>query len=187
MKKLLLPLMVIATMFACSSPETKTANAAVNSEDTESGTYVSADDKVEKIKKVLDAAHTLDTTLLQEVFVDTLKVLDGRVGNVDSLDKIIASPGGRAEFIQGEKLLHDLYDDIAMTTKKGEIKTFTYSDGRVVSGYWGVWSGKGKFTKQAYKIPLHMIMFWEGDKVTAIYRMFDPSALNAEVAASQKK
>jgi hypothetical protein len=187
MKKLLLPLMVLATMFACTSPEKKADAVASNSEDTESGTYVSMDDKVEKIKKVLDAAHTLDTTLLQEVFVDTLRVLDGRVGNVDSLDQIKASPGGRAEFIQGEKLLHDLYDDIAMTTRKGDIKTFTYSDGRVVSGYWGVWSGKGKFTKQAYKIPLHMVMFWKGDKVTHIYRMFDPSALNAEVAASQKK
>jgi hypothetical protein len=32
-----------------------------------------------------------------------------------------------------------------------------------------------------------MVMFWNGDKVTHIYRMFDPSALNAEVAASQKK
>jgi hypothetical protein len=187
MKKLLLPLMVLATMFACTSPEKKADAVASNYEDTESGTYVSMDDKVEKIKKVLDAAHTLDTTLLQEVFVDTLRVLDGRVGNVDSLDQIKASPGGRAEFIQGEKLLHDLYDDIAMTTRKGDIKTFTYSDGRVVSGYWGVWSGKGKFTKQAYKIPLHMVMFWKGDKVTHIYRMFDPSALNAEVAASQKK
>jgi hypothetical protein len=187
MKKLFLSMIVLATMFACTAPEKKAEATAVNSEDTESGTYVSMDDKVAKIKKVLDAAHTLDTTLLQEVFVDTLRVLDGRVGNVDSLDQIKASPGGRAAFIQGEKLLHDLYDDIAMTTRNGDIKTFTYSDGRIASGYWGVWSGKGKFTKQAYKIPLHMVMFWNGDKVTHIYRMFDPSALNAEVAASQKK
>lgn len=186
MKRLLLPLMVMATMFACTSPETKKADVAANSDDKESGTYVSMDDKVAKIKKVLDAAHTLDTTILQDVFVDTLRVLDGRVGNVDSLDQIKASPGGRAAFIQGEQLLHDL-DDIAMTTRNGDIKTFTYSDGRVASGYWGVWAGKGKFTKQTYKIPLHMVMFWNGDKITHIYRMFDPSALNAEVAASQKK
>jgi len=185
MKKLFLSIIVLATMFACTAPEKK-ADAAT-SEDTDSGTWVSMDDKSAKVKQVLDAAGKLDTTLLQEVFVDTLVMLDGRVGNVDSLDKIIASPGGRATLIQGEALLHSLYDNIAMTTKKGDIKTFTRSDGKVASGYWGIWSGKGKFTNQEYKIPLHMVMYWEGDKITHLYRIFDPTALNAEIAASQKK
>jgi hypothetical protein len=74
-----------------------------------------------------------------------------------------------------------------MTTNKGDIKTFTRSDGKMASGYWGIWSGKGKFTNQEYKIPLHMVVYWEGDKITHLYRIFDPSALNAEIAASQKK
>jgi hypothetical protein len=185
MKKLFLSMIVLATMFACTAPEKK-ADAAT-SEDTDSGTYVSTDDKVAKVKKVLDAAGKLDTTLLHEVFVDTLIMLDGRVGNVDSLDKIKPTPGGLATFIQGEVLLHSLYDNIAMTTNKGDIKTFTRSDGKMASGYWGIWSGKGKFTNQEYKIPLHMVVYWEGDKITHLYRIFDPSALNAEVAASQKK
>ena len=178
-------MIVLATMFACTAPEKK-ADAAT-SEDTDSGTYVSMDDKVAKVKKVLDAAGKLDTTLLHEVFVDTLIMLDGRVGNVDSLDKIKPTPGGLATFIQGEVLLHSLYDNIAMTTNKGDIKTFTRSDGKMASGYWGIWSGKGKFTNQEYKIPLHMVVYWEGDKITHLYRIFDPSALNAEIAASQKK
>jgi hypothetical protein len=185
MKKLFLSMIVLATMFACTAPEKK-ADAAT-SEDTDSGTYVSMDDKVAKVKKVLDAAGKLDTTLLHEVFVDTLIMLDGRVGNVDSLDKIKPTPGGLATFIQGEVLLHSLYDNIAMTTNKGDIKTFTRSDGKMASGYWGIWSGKGKFTNQEYKIPLHMVVYWEGDKITHLYRIFDPSALNAEIAASQKK
>ena len=50
MKKLLLPMMLVATMFACTSPETKKADVAANSDDKESGTYVSMDDKVAKIK-----------------------------------------------------------------------------------------------------------------------------------------
>ncbi len=185
MKKLFFSMIVLATMFACTAPEKK-ADAAT-SEDPDSGTWVSMDDKSAKVKQVLDGAGKLDTTLLQEVFVDTLILLDGRVGNVDSLDKIIATPGGRATLIQGEELLHSLYDNIAMTTKKGNIKTFTRSDGKVASGYWGTWSGKGKFTNQEYKIPLHMVMYWEGDKITHLYRIFDPTALNAEIAASQKK
>ncbi len=185
MKKLFLSMIVLATMFACTAPEKK-ADAATSG-DPDSGTYVSTDDRVAKIKQVLESAGKADTVLIKSVFADTVKVLDGRVGNVDSLDQIKDSPGGLAEFIQGELLLHTLYDNIAMTTRKGDIKTFTSSDGKVASGYWGIWSGRGKFTKQEYKIPLHMVMFWEGDKVVAIYRMFDPSALNAEIAASQKK
>ena len=186
MKKLFLSMIVLATMFACNAPEKK-AETVATSEDGESGTYVSADEKVARVKKVLDAAGKLDTTLLHEVFVDTLIILDGRVGNVDSLDKIKPTPGGLATFIKGEELLHSLYDNIAMTTRVGDIKTFTRSDGKVASGYWGVWSGKGKFTNQEYKIPLHMVVYWEGDKITHLYRIFDPSALNAEIAASQKK
>ena len=54
MKKLFLSMIVLATMFACTAPEKKAEATAVNSEDTESGTYVSMDDKVAKIKKVLD-------------------------------------------------------------------------------------------------------------------------------------
>jgi len=31
------------------------------------------------------------------------------------------------------------------------------------------------------------MLWWEGDKVVTIYRIFDPATLTAEVAASQTK
>jgi hypothetical protein len=34
---------------------------------------------------------------------------------------------------------------------------------------------------------LHLAFIWEGDKIVAEYRYFDPAVLYAEVAASQKK
>ena len=74
-----------------------------------------------------------------------------------------------------------------MTTEKGQIKTFTFADGRVVTGYWGIWTGTGKFSKRFTRVPLHMIAWWEGDKIVKFFRMFDSASLKGEIAASQAK
>lgn len=187
MKKLLLPLMVMATMIACNAPEKKAETNAANPEDTETGSYVSMDDKVDKFKHVLEAAMKNDTAAFREVFADTVITEDGISANLDSLGKMKPTFTNLADLLKGEANLHVLYSDIAMTMGKGQVKTFTFTDGRVATGYWGTWSGKGKFTNKNVKVPLHMIAWWEGDKVVKFYRTFDPTALNAEVAASQKK
>ena len=82
---------------------------------------------------------------------------------------------------------HTLFSDITMTLNSGDLKTFTGNNGQVATGYWGLWTGKGKYTNAETKVPLHMILWWEGDKVVQIYRIFDPATLTAEVAASQTK
>ena len=171
MKKVFLSLIVLATMFACNAPEKK-ADAAT-SEDMEGGSYVSLDDKTAKVKQLIEAYMKNDTSAAHDLYADTLVSYDGFVNNVDSLDKLIDSPGGRAEF--------------TMSLKPGDLKTFTGNNGQVATGYWGLWKGKGKYTNAETKVPLHMILWWKGDKVVQIYRMFDPATLKAEVAASQKK
>ena len=50
-----------------------------------------------------------------------------------------------------------------------------------------MWTGKGKYTNKEISAPLHLAFIWEGDKIVAEYRFFDPTSLYAEVAASQKK
>lgn len=187
MKKVLLPLLVMATMFACKSPETKTAETSVNPDDKEAGSFVSIDEKTATFKRLLEAAMKNDTAYFREVFVDTLIVTDGFAGNVDSLNKMKPNGGGLDALIKGDSNLHTLYDDIVMTTNSGAIKTFTFADGRVLSGYWGIWTGKGKFTNTEARVPLHMIAWWEGDKIVRLYRQFDPASLKSEIAASQKK
>lgn len=187
MKKLILPLFLLATMFACNAPEKKAEATASNPEDTETGTYVSMDDKVEKFKHVLEAAMKNDTAAYREVFVDSVTTEDGISANVDSLGNVKPTYTNLAELLKGDANLHVLYSDIAMTMKKGQVKTFTFKDGRVATGYWGIWSGKGKFTNKVANVPLHMIAWWEGDKIVKFYRTFDPTSLNAEIAASQKK
>ena len=185
MKKLFLSLIVLATMFACTAPEKK-ADAAT-SEDMEGGSYVSLDDKTAKVKQLIEAYMKNDTSAAHDLYADTLVSYDGFVNNVDSLDKLIDSPGGRAEFINADMYTHTLFSDITMSLKPGDLKTFTGNNGQVATGYWGLWKGKGKYTNAETKVPLHMILWWKGDKVVQIYRMFDPATLKAEVAASQKK
>jgi hypothetical protein len=187
MKKLFLSMIVLATMFACNAPEKKAEATAANPEDTETGSYVSIDDKTAKFKQVLEAAMKNDTAAYRTIFVDTLKTQDGYAENVDSLGNIKNSFEDLGSLLKSDSYLHTLYDDIHMTTNKGQVKTFTYTDGRVATGYWGIWSGKGKFTKKEARVPLHMIAWWNGDKIVGFFRMFDPASLKGEIAASQAK
>lgn len=90
MKKLLLPMMMMATMFACKSPETKTAETT-STDDKESGSFVSIDDKATKFKQLLDAAMKNDTAVYRTLFADTLVRMDGMAGNVDSLNNLTPS------------------------------------------------------------------------------------------------
>jgi hypothetical protein len=186
MKKLLLPMMIMATMFACKSPETKTAETA-STDDKESGSFVSIDETATKFQGLLDAAMKNDTAVYRAVFADSLVLMDGMAENVDTLNNLKPTPGGLDALIKGDNNLHNLYSDIVITTKPGSIKTFTFADGRVLSGYWGIWTGKGKFTNTQIRVPLHMIAWWEGDKIVKFYRLFDPASLQREIAASQKK
>ena len=54
MKKLFLSMIVLATMFACTAPEKKAETTAANPEDTETGSFVSIDDKTAKFKELLE-------------------------------------------------------------------------------------------------------------------------------------
>ncbi len=186
MKKLLLCFVVSASLIACTNQESKTTNTTT-SEDIEGGSYVSLDDKTAKAKQLIEAYMKNDTSIAHELYVDTLRSVDGFADNVDSLNNFKVSPGGRSAFIAADMVTHTLFSDITMTVNKGDLKTFTGNNGQVATGYWGLWTGKGKFTNTVTKVPLHMILWWEEDKIVSIYRIFDPSTLKAEIAASQTK
>lgn len=183
MKKLLLPLMVIATMFACSSPETKTADASTSS-DAHSGTFSSQDEKSAKVKELLEAYMKNDSTKIYEYYVDTVQIYDQMAANQEG-GKTKANPGGRAGFAANERMNHDFYSNIKVTTDN--IMTLKFANGEEHTGVWCVWTGKGKFTNKEVSAPLHLAFIWQGDKIVREYRFFDPTTLYEEVAASQKK
>ncbi len=181
MKKLVVPMMFVATMFACTSPETKKAET---SSDKESGTFTSLDEKSAKVKQFLEAYMNNDSTQIYANYADTVKIYD-QMANRQEGGKTIPNPGGKAGFAANERMNHAFFTDIKITTDN--IKTFVFSDGRVHTGVWSMWTGKGKYTNQEISVPVHLAFIWEGDKVVSEYRFFDPTTLVAEVAASQKK
>lgn len=181
MKKLLLSILVLATMIACTSKETKTA---ASSSDPETGTFTSLDDKSQKVKELLEAYMNNDSTKIYEYYVDSVQIFDQMAANQEN-GMTKANPGGRAGFAANERMTHDFFMDIKVTTDK--ITTFVFADGRVHTGVWSIWTGKGKFTNASISAPIHLGLIWEGDKIVAEYRYFDPAAINAEGAASQKK
>ena len=184
MKKFVLPLIVLATMFACASPETKTADASAASSDPNTGTFTSLDDKSQKVKELLEAYMNNDSTKIYEYYVDSVEIFDQMAANQEG-GKTKANPGGRAGFAANERMNHDFFSDIKVTIEN--IMTLTYADGKIHSGVWCTWTGKGKFTNQSISAPLHLGFVWEGDKIVTEYRYFDPAALYQEVAASQTK
>jgi hypothetical protein len=182
MKKLILPLMLLATMFACTSPEKKADATA--SDDPRTGTFTSQDDKSKKVKELIEAYMKNDSSKIYEYYVDTVKIYD-QMANRQENGNTIANPGGRTGFAANERMNHDYFTNINIPTDL--ITTFEFKDGRVHTGLWGLWTGKGKFSNKDISCPLHLIFVWEGDKVVQEYRYFDPTALMEEVAASQKK
>jgi hypothetical protein len=182
MKKLLLPLMVLATMFACTSPEKKAD--AVASDDPRTGTFSSKDAKSQKVKELIEAYMKNDSSKIYEYYVDTVKIYD-QMANRQENGKTIPNPGGRTGFAANERMNHDYFTNINIPTDL--ITTFEFKDGRVHTGLWGLWTGKGKFSNKDISCPLHLIFVWEGDKVVQEYRYFDPTALMEEVAASKTK
>jgi hypothetical protein len=184
MKKFLLPLIVLATMFACAAPETKTADASAATTDPDTGTFTSLDDKSQIVKELLEAYMNNDSTKIYEYYVDSVKIFDQMAANQEG-GNTKANPGGRAGFVANERMNHDFFSDIKVTTDN--IKTLVFADGRVQTGAWCMWTGTGKFTNASISAPIHLGFIWEGDKIVTEFRYFDPAALYQEVAASQKK
>jgi predicted ester cyclase len=51
---------------------------------------------------------------------------------------------------------------------------------------WFYWTAKGKITGNEIQIPVHHAFRFENEKIVDVYHFFDPTLLDAELAASQK-
>lgn len=183
MKKILLCFLLSASLVACKNEETKKAELTIADKDT--GKWTSLDQKTLKVRQLLEAYVKNDTSVIYEIMADTVKVREQFANNQEN-GKTKVSPGGRSAFGQGEQSHHLLYSDISITTDN--MRTFVWdNDGGTITGYWGMWSGTGRFTKAKVTAPVHIYYRWSGDKIVSIYRMFDPTPLKEEIAASQKK
>ena len=182
MKKLILSILVSASLIACTNQETKKAEPS--EEDKDTGTWTSLDSKTIKVRQLLEAYGKNDSSVTYEIIADTIKFSDQFANNQeDGVTKVI--PDGRAGFVQNSRNAHQLFSDISVTTDN--MRTFVRKDGLTATLWWGMWSGTGKFTKNKSTVPVHAYFYWKDDKIISGGRFFDPTVIKEEFAASQKK
>ena len=185
MKKIILCFLVSASLIACTNQETKKTEPTV---DKGSGIFTSNDEKSAIIKQFIEGYLTGDTAinypLVRTYYADTVKVFQ-HIANKQENGKTKETPGG-LEFVYNlSSNHHAIYSNINMTVDN--IKTLKFNDGREVTLVWTLWSANGKFTKEATTVPVHQAFYWSGDKIVSFHMIYDPTPLNKEIAAAQKK
>jgi hypothetical protein len=182
MKKLLVGILLLTSMIACTSQETKTADASTEDKDT--GTWTSLDAKTIKVRQLLESYSKNDSSVVYEIIADTIKFSYQLANNQENgVTKVY--PGGRVGFVQETRNAHQLFSDISLTTDN--MKTFVRKDGVTATLWWGMWSGTGKFTKNKSTVPVHAYFYWKDEKIISGGRFSDPTLYKEEIAASQKK
>jgi hypothetical protein len=172
---------VSASLIACKNQEPKKNEA---SSDPESGTFTSLDEKSAVVKAAIEAyVAGKDSAFIYDHYVDTVKVVDLMANNDDN-DKSKPTISGKVEVMKGTLAHHSLFSDIKMPTDN--IKTFVNSNGSIVTCVWTWWSATGKYSKKHTNVFVHLAYFWSGDKMTKLLRVYDPTTLKEEIAASQK-
>ena len=91
-------------------------------------------------------------------------------------------PGGVDGLAEGERMHHKIFKNIKFEV--GANITSKYENGQTWTHVWAWWSGEGKKTKNSSTIPVHIAFKWNGMKATQAYMMYDPTALNNEIAAN---
>lgn len=93
----------------------------------------------------------------------------------------------KEEWVGAAALHHSLFDDISNNKiQPAIVTTATYDNGAVWSQAWFWWTGTGKISGNEIQIPVHHAFRFEDKKIVEVYHFFDPTLLDAEVAASQK-
>ena len=90
--------------------------------------------------------------------------------------------GGVDALAEGERMHHKLFRNIKFEV--GANITSKYENGQIWTHVWAWWSGDGIKTKKSSKIPVHIACKWKGMKANQAYMMYDPTALNNEIAAN---
>ena len=97
-------------------------------------------------------------------------------------NNVKVSKEGWVSAVQGH---HQLFEDINNDSEGINLTSAKYNNGSVWSMTWFQWTGKGKYTGDAVKIPVHHGFRFEEGKIVAAYHFFDPSLLDREVKAAE--
>lgn len=141
-----------------------------------------------------DLSGTLDENSMEVQMTRELmnKYVEGKFDEIaemisDDSDEFFFNSGkvSKEEWVYAVQGHHELFDDINNDSEGINLTSAKYNNGSVWSMTWFQWTGKGKYTGDSVKIPVHHGFRFEDGKIVAAYHFFDPSLLDREVKAAE--
>jgi hypothetical protein len=171
MKKLLVCLLVSASLFACKESADSTKSADQN---PLAGTFTERDEKAQKLFSNMNLFAKGDFSYVSGAVTPNFTLKNAG-------DTAVAARGVDGA-IAYWKNLHVLFKDISFS--EGRVHTFNLNNGEVYTAYFGDWTVTGKFTNKTFTAPIQVWVKWEGDKVVSQMDMLDSKKILEEAAAA---
>jgi len=171
MKKLLLCLLVSASLFSCKKAEDSSKTADQN---PLSGTFSERDEKAKRLWTNMNLFTKQDFSFVEGYLAPNY------VFRTSADTGVVAR--GPEEATANWKKVHTLFKD--MSFSEGRVHTFSLNNGEVYSAYFGQLTATGKFTNKTATVPMQVWIKWEGDKVISQMDMVDSKLILEEAAAA---
>ena len=136
------------------------------------GTTSNDDQRTMMVQRHMDLYPKNDQSQLKNLFTKESTI------NINGVNL----PGGADDLAEAERMHHKIFKKIKFQV--GANITSKYENGQIWTHVWAWWSGEGKKTKKSSVVPVHIAFKWDGVKATEAYMMYDPTALNNEIAAN---
>jgi len=163
MKKILLTILVSASLLSCKEAADSSKSADQN---PLSGTFTERDDKAKTMYN--------NFSYVKETLSPDFKLKNAG-------DTAVAARGHEGVIAYWQQL-HTLFKDISFS--EGRVHTFYLNNGEVYTAYFGELTATGKHTNKTFTSPVQIWDKWEGDKIISQMDMVDTKKIFDEVAAA---
>lgn len=171
MKKILLTILVSASLISCKEAADSSKSADQN---PLSGTFTERDDKAKTMYNNLTLFAKADFSYVKETLSPDFKLKNAG-------DTAVAARGHEGVIAYWQQL-HTLFKDISFS--EGRVHTFYLNNGEVYTAYFGELTATGKHTNKTFTSPVQIWDKWEGDKIISQMDMVDTKKIFDEVAAA---
>lgn len=171
MKKILLTILVSATLLSCKEAVDSSKSADQN---PLSGTFTERDDKAKTMYNNITLFAKADFSFVKETLSADFKLKNAG-------DTAVAASGHEGVIAYWQQL-HTLFKD--MSFSEGRVQTFYLNNGEVYTGYFGELTATGKYTNKTFIGPVQFMSKWEGDKMISQMDMVDTKKIFDEIAAA---
>jgi hypothetical protein len=172
MKKLLLLLFI--PLMSCDMSSSGVVGIIMSDNDVEEYSGTEAEDELTELVLELAEDYTnADFEEAKEYYSDDVKVYFNS-------NEVV----GKENLIEGWKYEHEVFSDIKISDEYAHTNYF--SDGRIWTNYWFIWSATGNFTGQKLKIKGHFDYEWKDGEIVQALGYFADEQFNKEYLAAME-